>query len=157
VLVEVVGALGENRMIYGLMSLLQKIAGARPEPSNGFDPMQRVRAKAHLELARIGSRVAIEDLRSALRDRERRIELEMLTAVEMIGKRDEIPDLLRSYLREDRYMKEKIAGAIRTIMKRERIRRNNPSFASLGEETRRALDAVLSPAAMRKATPRRRR
>jgi hypothetical protein len=116
--------------------------------------MQRVRAKAHLELARIGSRVAIEDLRAALRDRERRIEIEMLAAVEKIGKPEEIFDLLRAHRYEDRFMKERIAGVIRVIFKRERIRRNNPTFSALSPESRRVLDAVLAPAALRKAARR---
>ena len=158
VLVEVVGALGDKSLIYGLAGLIERIGARRPVEANGVDPMQRVRAKAHLELARIGSRVAIEDLRAALADPGRRVELEMLAAVELIGKRDEIPDLLRSYAREDRFMKERIAAVVRTIMKRERLRRNNPLFTSMGEDTRRVLDTVLTPvAAARKATRSRRR
>ena len=70
----------------------------------------------------------------------------------MIGKRDEIPDLLRSWRREDRYLRERIGNAIRTIMRRERIRRNHPSFAALGDDSRRVLDTLLQPAAMRRAT-----
>jgi hypothetical protein len=152
--VEVIGAFGENRMIYGLKSLIDRIAASPGPDNNGVDPMQRVRAKAHLELARIGSRVAIEDLRSALRDRDRRIEIEMLAAVEKIGRPVEIFDLLRAHRNEDRFMKERIADVIRAIFKRERIRRSHPTFASLSPESRRVLDGVLAPAAMRKAARR---
>jgi HEAT repeat protein len=155
VLVEVIGSLGENRMIYGLKSLIDRIAASPAPDGNGVDPMQRVRAKAHLELARIGSRVAIEDLRSALRDRDRRIEIEMLAAVEKIGKPEEVLDLLRAHRNEDRFMKERIADVIRTILKRERIRRSHPSFASLSPESRRVLEGVLAPAAMRKTSRKR--
>jgi HEAT repeat protein len=154
VLVEVIGTFGDHRMIYGLKSLIDRIAAAPRSDGNGVDPMQRVRAKAHLELARIGSRVAVEDLRAALRDRDRRLELEMLAAVEKIGKPDEILDLLRAWRREDRFVRERIAEAIRAIMKRERLRRNHPSFAALAPDSRRVLEGVLAPAAMRKAARR---
>jgi len=154
VLVEVIGASGEHRVVYGLKSLIDRIAASPTADGNGMDPMQRVRAKAHLELARIGSRVAIEDLRAALRDRDRRIEIEMLAAVERIGNPEEIFDLLRAHRYEDRFMKERIADVIRAIFKRERIRRNHPSFSALSPDSRRVLDSVLAPAAVRKAARR---
>ncbi|HEX5042193.1 MAG TPA: HEAT repeat domain-containing protein [Candidatus Polarisedimenticolaceae bacterium] len=154
VLVEVIGAFGQHRMIHGLKSLIDRIAASPSPDGNGMDPMQRVRAKAHLELARIGSRVAVEDLRQALRDRDRRIEIEMVAAVEKIGNLEEVFDLLRAYRYEDRFMKERIADVIRVIFKRERIRRTHPNFSALSPESRRVLDSVLTPAAMRKAARR---
>ena len=118
---------------------------------NGWDPMQRVRAKAHLELARIGSRVAIRDLGDMLGDPERRVEVEILAAVELIGKRDEIGVLLRAYGREDDFMKERIADVVRAILKRERIRRNNRMFQAMNRDQLRALTEILPPRAPRKA------
>jgi HEAT repeat protein len=152
-LVEVIGAIGEPSLVYGLKGLLDRLAGSRAsaaDAANGFDPMLRVRARAHLELARVGSRVAIGDLREALSDPGHRVDLEMLSAVEAIGKKDEIPDLLRAWLREDRFTQDRIAMALRAIMKRERIRRNNPVFQSLSPRQRRALAAILPPARPRR-------
>ena len=107
--------------------------------------MQRVRAKAHLELARIGSRVAIQDLQSILADSDRRLPLEALSAVEQIGKKDEIPLLLSAYLREDPFTRGRIAGVVRTILKRERIRRNSVAFrARCPTELRRTLESILA-------------
>jgi HEAT repeat protein len=145
VLIEVIGALGEKSMIYRLKEVIERVAAQqeRGHEANGFDPMQRVRAKAHLELAKIGSRVAIEDLREALADEERRVEIEMLAAVNQVGKRDELPALLKAYGREDRFMRERIAEVIRAIMKRERIRRNNKLFLSLSREQRSVLESIL--------------
>jgi HEAT repeat protein len=156
VLVDVIGALGEKSMVYRLKDVIDKAAalGEQGEETNGFYPMQRVRAKAHLELAKIGSRVAIRDLRKALSDDERRIELELLAAVNQVGKRDELPSLLKAYSREDRFMRERIAEVIRSIMKREKIRRNSKLFRSLGREQRGMLDSILPPARKR-ALPRR--
>ena len=70
----------------------------------------------------------------------------MLAAVERIGKRDEIPVLLRAYCVEDPFVRDRIAGAVREIMKRERIRRNDRMFLTVGRERRRALEAILPPA-----------
>jgi HEAT repeat protein len=153
VLVEVIGALGEKSQIYRLKDLIDRLAEWPTHPADvyGWDAMQRVRAKAHLELARIGSRVAIQDLREALGDAERRVELELLSAVELIGKRDEIVVLLRAYGREDTFMRERIADAVRTIRKREHIRRNNRIFQTLNREQLRALAEILPP--VRSRTP----
>jgi HEAT repeat protein len=147
ILVDVAGAMGEKSVLYRLKDLIDRIARrpSRFPPNNGFDPMQRVRSKAHLELARIGSRVAVEDMRKILSDPEQRLELEILEAIRRIGARDEIPDLLRAYRREDRFMKDRIADALRAIVKRERIRKNSTAFQALGGEERRLLDAILRP------------
>jgi HEAT repeat protein len=145
VLVEVIGALGEKSMIYRLKELIERVAAQEEQSheANGFDPLQRVRAKAHLELAKIGSRVAAADLRNALADDEQRIEIEMLAAANLVGKRDELPALLKAYGREDRFMRERIAEVIRAIMKREKIRRNSKIFRSMGKEQRSHLQSIL--------------
>jgi hypothetical protein len=151
VLVEVIGAFGEKALIYRLKDLIERISSqtAAGKKRNAFDLALRVRAKAHLELARIGSRVAIQDLRDALAVSDRRIDLELLAAVGLIGKREELALLLRVYNREDNFTKRKIAEVVRTIMKRERIRRNNPMFQTLGPERRRALESILPPTPQR--------
>jgi HEAT repeat protein len=145
ILVEVAGTIGEKPLIYRLKNVIERVA-PRPDAAgtSRFDTMQRVQAKAHFELARIGSRVAIQDLQSILADSDRRIPLEALAAVEQIGKKDEIPLLLRAYLREDPFTRGRIAAVVRTILKRERIRRNSVALRSLPTEVRRALDAILA-------------
>jgi len=147
ILVDVAGAIGEKSVLYRLKDLIDRIARgpSRFPPNNGFDPMQRVRAKAHHELAKIGSRVAVEDMRKILSDPEQRLEVEILAAVHRIGTRDEIPDLLRAYRREDRFMKDRIGDVLREILKRERIRKNSATLQALGAENRRLLDAILRP------------
>ena len=158
VLVEVAGTIGEKSLIYRLKSVIERVAPRSDAawPSR-FDTMQRVRAKAHFELARIGSRVAIQDLQTILADSERRLPLEVLGAVERIGKKDEIPLLLRSYLREDPFTRGRIAAVVRTILKRERIRRNSIALRSLSAELRRALEGILARFARRPASRRRSR
>ncbi len=157
VLVEVVGALGEKSLVYRLKDLIDRLAAEeRSSPArDGFDPLRRVRAKAHLELARAGSRVAIEDLRRMVADPDRRVDLELVAALELVGKREEIADLLRAYGREDRFGRERIEAAVRTIVKREKIRRNDTMFRLLGAEERRALEAIFGARPARRARRRR--
>ncbi len=151
-LVEVIGALGEAAQVYRLKDLIDRLARRTTDPgdANGLDPLERVRAKAHLELARIGSRVAILDLCEALGDAERRVEVELLTAVELIGSQDEIGLLLGVYGREDEFVQQRIGDAVRAILKRERIRRNDRMFRSLGRDQQRALQEILPPPAPRR-------
>jgi HEAT repeat protein len=149
VLVEVAGSIGEKPLIYRLKSVIERVAPADGAGSTRFDSMQRVRAKAHYELARIGSRVAIQDLQSILADAERRLPIEALAAVELIGKKDELPLLLRAYLREDTFMRRRIAGVVCTILKRERIRRNSIALRALAAELRRVLEGILARQARR--------
>lgn len=143
VMIETIGTLGERAQIYRLKELLDRLAAR--ERAADWDPLQRARAMAHLELARIGSRVAIADLRDALADRDRRIELELLSAVELVGNREEIPVLLAAFAREDDLTRERVREAVLKILKRERIRRNHTMFRDLGREQRRALMEILPP------------
>src|SRR5580765_1005406 len=150
VLVEVAGTIGEKSLIYRLKGVIERVAPRSDAPgSSRFDTMQRVRAKAHLELARIGSRVAIQDLQSILADDGTRLPLEAFSAVELIGKKDEIPLLLRAYLREDPFTRGRIAGVVRSILKRERIRRNSVALRTLPADSRRVLEGILARSARR--------
>ncbi|HXV77928.1 MAG TPA: HEAT repeat domain-containing protein [Candidatus Polarisedimenticolaceae bacterium] len=146
VVVEVVGAFADKSMVYRLKDVIERISG---DP----DRYRRVRAKAHLELARVGSRVGIVDLRDALASEQ--FELEMVAAVELIGKPDELPLLLRAYERETTFVAPRIARAVRQILKRERIRRNSRALQTLSPAQRRLLDEIVeSRAAERRSRPR---
>ena len=58
----------------------------------------------------------------------------------------------RAYTREDDYVRQEIAEVVRTIMRRERIRRNNRMFQSLRPDQREALRTILPPRAQRPKT-----
>ena len=152
ILVEVIGSYGVHAMTYRLADVLEALAAQRARSSarGSADLLERVRAKAHLELAKIGSRVAIQDLREALGNGHRRAEMEMVAAVALIGKRDELLDLMRAWRNEDAFMRNRIADAVRSVMRRERIRRNSVALRSLGEEHRATLMKILD----QRATPR---
>jgi len=156
VLVEVIGAIGDKSLIYRLKDLVERLAVRRVARGEGrIDLLRRVRAKAHLELARIGSRVAVGDLREALGRGGSGLELEMLAAVELIGKREELPLLLRAHRHEDAFVRRHIADAFRAIMARERIRRDDRIFDALTASDRQTLAEILprpSPARRRGRT-----
>ncbi|MCP3980504.1 MAG: HEAT repeat domain-containing protein [bacterium] len=146
VVIEVIGIVGVKAMIYRLEEVIDRL-GRKPDSETEGDGdylVQRVRAKAHLELARIGSRVAIADLRSMLENAEGPLEAEVVAAIEMIGKREEIVLLLRRYAAQDAFMRVVIGSAVRGIMKREHIRRNDRELGALPTAERRALDAILT-------------
>jgi HEAT repeat protein len=155
-LIEVIGALGEKSLIYRLKDLIDRLA-EQPGVETGFDPCLRVRAKAHVELARIGSRVAIADLRESLNRDNTRVDLDLISAVSQIGKRDELSLLLRAWGREDPFTRRNIAAAVRAIMKRERIRRNARILRTLQPAELSALLTIVPPAADRRTRLRKRR
>ncbi len=144
VLVDVIGTIGEPALVYRLKDVLDRLGR---DPADGA--IRRVRARSHLELARIGSRVAIQDLRAALGDVGFPLDLELLSAVELVGTRDEIPVLLAAFLREEPFVAERVAHTVRTIMKRERIRRDDRTLQRLGTGMRGALDRILPRPATR--------
>jgi hypothetical protein len=109
-----------------------------------------VRARAHLEIARLGSRVALDVLHQTLADGRHRVELEIIAALERIGAREDLPFLLAAYDREDASVQARIGATVRTIMKRERIRRTDRIFRTLGADQRRALAAILPPVRQRR-------
>jgi len=155
VIVEVVGMLEDKPLIYKLKDLIERLKARGETASEGETPdeMHRVRAKAHLQLARIGSRVAIDDMKETLSAPGIRIGLDLLAAVELIGKPDELLDLMRAYRKEDPWMRDQIRKVFLGIMRRERIRRTNRIFSSLSTGDRRTLDSILGPPEGRSGQP----
>lgn len=144
VLVDVIGSLGEKSMIYRLTDLIHRVAHlARETPQPRRKWLERVRAKAHLELSRIGSRVAIADLREALGEADGPLEPELVAAVARIGKREEIPLLLAAWEAEEPGSRRRIGDAVREIARRERIGGGDRLWSGLEEDQRAALGALL--------------
>lgn len=145
VLVEIVASMGDKPQIYRLSDLIASLdarSGSR-NGSAGPDPYARVRGKAHLALARIGSRVAIGDLKKTLLDPHRRLDVDLLTAVAKIGTHHELPGLLVAYRREDPWMQAQIREVFWQIMRREKIRPRGASFESVSRQDREALAEIL--------------
>ena len=143
-LIEVIGAMRDRALTYRLKDLIDRLA-EQPIEERGFDPCLRVRAQAHRELAKIGSRVAIADLRETLNRRDVRPEEDMLRAIARIGKKDELPLLIRLWMRETEIARQRIGKTVLKIMRRERIRRNSKIFSTLTGAQRDALEQILPP------------
>ena len=79
----------------------------------------------------------------------------MLAAVEKIGRPEEIFDLLRAHRNEDRFMQGEDRGRDpRHLQAGAHPAETASRFAALSPESRRVLDGMLAPAAMRKAARR---
>lgn len=144
VLVDVVANLEDRPLTYRLKNVIDSLDDRGK--GNGFagpDPYARVRGKAHLALARLGSRVAIADLKRTLSDPARRVDGDLLAAVARIGTRDELPDLLHAFRREDPWIRGRIRDVFWQIVKREKIRRGGAPFQSLARQDRAALRSIL--------------
>lgn len=145
VLVDVVASLDDRPLTYRLKNVIESL-DARAASVNGFagpDPYARVRGKAHLALARLGSRVAIADIKKTLSDPARRVDGDLLTALARVGTRDELPDLLRAYRREDHWIRGRIRDVFWQIVTREKIRRGGAPFQTLAHQDRDALRSIL--------------
>ncbi len=151
-LVEAIGSLKVNALTYRLKDLLERDV-LLPGPAPRSQLIHRVRAKAHLELARIGSRVAIQELREDLRRKDHRVEPEILVALEMIGQKDELLDLIRIYGREDTFIRQRIATAVQKILRREKIRPSHAIIRGLSPTHRKSLDTILGRKQIRANRP----
>ena len=128
VLVEVVCSIGDKPLIYRMRDLIASI-DERSARANGFagpDPYARVRGRAHVALARIGSRVAVGDLQKTLRDPRRRLDVDLLAAVGRIGTR-----------------RVRIGEVFWQILRRDKIRPRGASFEAIGGQDRAALEEIL--------------
>jgi HEAT repeat protein len=148
VLIDVLAALGDRPSIYGMKSLIERLDARRRE-ADGFDLLAGVAARAHLELARLGSRVAADRLLAALSDPTGQVEVELLSAAELIGSREEIGPLLDAWWHEEEAGRRRIGQVVRAILKREKIRRNDRAFKAMSAQRQQALRSLL-PAAPRR-------
>src|SRR5262245_4052714 len=155
VLVDVVAGLEDRPLTYRLREVIDSLETRRVavNGSAGPDPYARVRARAHLAIARLGSRVAVADLKQTLREPSRRIDPDLLTAVARIGTRDELPDLLRAWRREEPWMRTKIRDVFWQIVQREKIRRGGEPLKDLSRLDREALRQILAERRQRPAAP----
>ena len=146
VLVDVVASLEDRPLTYRLRDVIDSLESRRVtvNGSSGPDPYARVRAKAHLAIAKLGSRVAILDLKETLRSPSRRIDPDLLAAAAKIGTREELPDLLRAWRREDSWMRAKIREVFWQIVRREKIRHGGAPLKDLSRLDREALKQILS-------------
>ena len=146
VLVDVLASLEDRPLTYRLREVIDSLEARRVavNGSAGPDPYARVRARAHLAIARLGSRVAVADLKETLRSPYRRLDPDILAAVAKIGTRDELPDLLRAWRREEPWMRARIRDVFWQIVQREKIRHGGAPLKDLSRLDREALRQILA-------------
>lgn len=140
-LVDIIGESTDRTALYHLKGVIDRIESGGAEPERA---REMILAKSHYYLARAGSRVAFGSLKRALARQQGRLMGEILMAVEEIGGRDEILDLLSHYGREQGWMRERIRETARRLMKRARVRPDDPIFERLDEARRKWLQEIVS-------------
>lgn len=145
ILVDVIGSLEDKSLLYKLKGLIDRINSSSELLKNagGTNSYKRIKARAHLQLSKAGSRMAIDDLKANLIDQNGRIDLDLLTSLEYVGKKEELPYLIRAFAMEDDWTKQRIKEVFYKIMKRERIRRNNRIFKTMARDNQSSLQQLL--------------
>ncbi len=127
ILVDVIGSKGEKALLYSLKGLIDRMYEKQEfaEDRETRNQFRQIRARAHLQLAKAGSRLAVDDLKRSILENAASVDLDLLSSFEYIGKKDELPFLFKAYSRENGWTREKIKNVLFKIMKREKIRKNN--------------------------------
>ena len=142
-LVDIVGGSRDRTALYHLKGVIDRLESADPllageEP----DARRMIVGKAHHYLARAGSRVAYDALRRVLSRRDERLMGETLLAVEEIGGREDLLDLLAHFGREQGWMKQRLRDAFRRVQTRARVKPDDPIFQRLDEAGKLLLSEI---------------
>ncbi|HEY3174181.1 MAG TPA: HEAT repeat domain-containing protein [Candidatus Polarisedimenticolia bacterium] len=140
-LVDIIGESGDRTALYHLKGVIDRLESAGPRQDSA---REMILAKSHYYLARAGSRVAFESLKRALSRQMGSLMGEILMAVEEIGGRDELLELLSHYGREEGWMKDRVRETFRRLMRRSRVRPDDPIFERLDDTRRAWLLEILS-------------
>jgi len=158
-MVDIIGESRDRTALYHLKGVIDHLqpGPARAEGSVRLEDRlarEMIAAKAHYYLARAGSRVAFDSLKSALRRQDAPLMGEILMAAEEIGGREELLDLLAHYGREQGWMRDRIRQSFRRLMKRARVSADDPIFERLEESPRVWLREILAGPEPKPAGPR---
>ncbi len=149
-MVDILGESRDRTALYHLKGVIDRLESERAATANEASQglaRDMIIAKAHYYLARAGSRVAFDSLKEILADVARgraRLLGEILMAVQEIGGREELLDLVALYGREDGWMKDRIREAFRRLMRKARISSEDPIFGRLDEGRRAVVAEILS-------------
>lgn len=130
-----------------LVKLLHRINSHIKQLNSESDRREfdHVKSDIHFALATYGCRDAVDDLKAVMRDGTERNFLELIQALAYIGDRDFLIPLInqhqlyRNFKRPSRIVKQ----AFKAIVKREKIKRNDPIFNHLSELQKENLNLMM--------------
>ncbi len=147
-LVDVAAEAGSRMLLARLSALIDRIAAS--SGAEGPGTLHGVRCRAHVALARAGSRLAVADLRKLLDDPRFPVEPQLAEAAAAVGTRAELPSLFRAYLRSRGVTRLAVRDAVGVLVRREKVRRTDRWIARLDPPERRAATEILGPPRMGK-------
>jgi len=147
-LADIVAEIGNNTSVPVLADALRHLTST-PEAVGKADGA-RARVRLHVALAALGSRIAIQDLRSALAARPPVDAPDLLRAVAAVGDARLLPPLAALALDQPELGQE-CQETLRMLVQRARLRRNAPGVRSLPEPHRKALLALWPKTASRRS------
>jgi hypothetical protein len=138
--------------------LVRRLEALRAETTTrGIEATSRAKARLHLVLGALGSRLALHDLREMLKARPVYAARDLLAAVELVGDASFVEALAALAADEPRLV-ERTATAFRAIVGREKLRRTSRTVKALGPRRKAALELLWpEPAASSRGSRERRR
>jgi HEAT repeat protein len=107
--------------------------------STGAEAVARAKARVHLALGALDSRIALHDLRDLLRARPLYAAADLLAAAERVGDASLVPALAALAVDDGRFA-EPVGNAFRAIVRREKLRRSSRVVKALRPGQRAALE-----------------
>jgi HEAT repeat protein len=104
-----------------------------------------IKSDIHFALATYGCREAVEDMKAIMRDGTQRQFLELIEALVHVGDRDFLIPLINQYqaYRDFKRPSKTVKRAFKAIVRREKIRRNDPMFNNLTELQKQNLSLIM--------------
>jgi HEAT repeat protein len=110
----------------------------------GDEAAARSKARVHLALGALGSRIALHDLREMLKARPLYAALDLFAAVDLVGDASLVPALAALAAEEPR-LAEATTVAFRSVARREKLRRTSRVVKALPPTHREALERLWPP------------
>jgi len=138
----VLDALVRQRSPSVLALLGRQLEALPPEaPGAGAEGLARSKARIHLALAALGSRIALHDLREMLKARPLYAARDLLAAAAPVGDASLVP-ALAAIAHDEKHLAATAATAFKAIAEREKLRRTSRVIAALRPAHRATLLAL---------------
>ncbi len=115
-----------------------------PAGAHGAETMARAKARIHLALGALGSRIALHDLREMLRGRPLYAAHDLLAATDLVGDTSFVP-ALAALAADEPGLAAAAAPVLQAIVRREGLRRTSRVVMGLPPAHKTALEALWPP------------